>query len=327
MDVLLYAPSLAEVTGGGRVLVDWASVALQMGCRVTFATPDGRDPGWVHVDGLSVVGLEGVPDRADLVVATMWWNAWYCQRWQRRGARAVHLVQGNDELWATKPEDRRIVRAAHRLIPTKICVSRWVAESCASAGDTVHLVHPAVAVPTSAPRARRSGPLVVGLPFRPLAGKGWTVTEAVVARLRGSGAPVRFLVWGPEVHGAVDDSYDDVQEPGSDAELLRLYDSCDVVLYTSWHDGFPLPPIEAMARRAAVVATSTGGMLEYATHGHDCLLAAPGDVESLTAAVERLVHDEGLRARLVRHGVETASRYSRERFTASAARILQLLAA
>jgi glycosyltransferase involved in cell wall biosynthesis len=324
--VLFYAPSLAEVTGGGRVVVDWAAVAVRSGYRTTIATPDGREPPWTGTQGLSVVPRERAPDRADLVAATIWWTAWHCDRWRRRGVRTVHLLQDDEERWATRPDHRRIVRAAHQLIPTKICVSRWVAESCAPAGDTVHLVPPAVAVPIAGPRGRRSGPIVVGLPYRNLRAKGWRVMDAVATRLRERGPRLRFRVWGPDAPRAVGDRYDDVHEPASDDELLRLYDSCDVVLHTSWHDGFPLPPIEAMARRAAVVATGTGGLAEYARHGHDCLLAEPGDVGSLAEAVERLADDAGLRERLVEGGVATARRYSRERFTAAAARTLALVA-
>ncbi|HXM57094.1 MAG TPA: glycosyltransferase family 4 protein [Candidatus Dormibacteraeota bacterium] len=327
MDVLFYAPSLGEVTGGGRVVVDWATVAAAGGCRVTIATPDGRHPVWTRVEGLSVVERDGVPERPDLVVATIWWTAWRADRWRRRGVRAVHLLQDDERLWATRPDHERIVRAAHRLIPTKVCVSRWVAERCAPPGSTVHLVPPAVAVPTAAPRPPRPGPVVVGLPYRNLSAKGWPVMDAVASRLRDTVAGVRFRVWGPGAPAAVGARYDDVHEPASDAELLGVYDSCDVVLHTSWHDGFPLPPIEAMARRAAVVAAGTGGLAEYAVHGENCLLAAPGDVESLVAAVERVARDGDLRARLVEGGVETARRYSRQRFVASATRTLDLLAA
>jgi Glycosyl transferases group 1 len=327
MDVLFYAPSLGEVTGGGRVVVDWASVAAQLGWRVTIATIDGQEPVWTHVENVSVVRNEHAPERPGLVLATIWWTAWQCDRSRRRGARAAQLHQGHEALWATNPDHFRIVQATYRLIQTKICVSRWVAASCASSGDTVHLVPPALAVPTAPRRQPRPGPVVVGLPFRALTGKGWEVMDAVAGRLRAAGAPLRFRVWGPGAATALAGRYEDVHEPASDQELLRLYDSCDILLYTSWHDGFPLPPIEAMARRVAVVVTGTGGLAEYGVHGRNCLVAAPGDVESLAGAVQRLAQDRDLRDHLGRHGVETAEHYSRERFVASAARTYALLAA
>jgi glycosyltransferase involved in cell wall biosynthesis len=157
--------------------------------------------------------------------------------------------------------------------------------------------------------------LVVGLPFRDLPEKGWEVTEAVIDRLREQGPPLRITAWGPGAPGRLRHRYDEVHEPASDDELIRIYDSCDVLLYTSWHDGFPLPPIQAMARGVAAVLTRSGGVTDYADDGRNCLMAAPGDVESLTTSVLRLARDPSLRARLVEQGAETARRFSRERFT------------
>jgi len=114
--VLFHSPSLAPVSGGGRVIVDWALVAAGLGWRATIATPDGAAPDWSGVGDVEIVPHEAAPAAADVVVATIWWTAWHCAPWQRRGARAAHLVQGNEQLWATRPEDRRIVRAALRAI-------------------------------------------------------------------------------------------------------------------------------------------------------------------------------------------------------------------
>jgi len=325
--VLLYAPSLADIAGGSRVVMDWAAVALEAGSRVTIATPDGVAPPWSDVRGADVVRPDHVSGDPDLVIATIWWTAWQCDRWRRRGVRAAHLHQDHEALWARRPDERRIVRAAYRLLPAKVCVSRWVAERCGANGDVVRVVPPAVAVPVAGPRPARPGPLVVGLPYRPLPERGWSVMDAVASRARTAGAEVVFRVWGPGARAAAGGRYDDVHEPASDEELIRLYDSCDVLLHTSWHDGFPLPPIEAMARRTAVVACATGGIAEYAVDGDNCLLAPTGDVASLAAALERLTHDPDLRERLVLRGVETARRYSRARFAASAARALAELAA
>jgi glycosyltransferase involved in cell wall biosynthesis len=302
-------------------------VARGSGWRVAIATPDGVAPPWSDVEGVDVVRSDRVAVHPDLVIATIWWTAWPCERWLRQGIPTAHLHQGHEALWATRPEERRIVRAAYRLLPAKVCVSRWVAECCASDRDDVRVVPPAVAVPVAAPRGPRPGPLVVGLPYRPITERGWPVMDAVASQLRAAGADVVFRVWGPGARAATGDRYDDVHEPGSDEELVRLYDSCDVLLHTSWHDGFPLPPIEAMARRTAVVACATGGITEYAVPGDNCLLAPTGDVASLAAAVERLAGDRDLRERLVESGAETARRYSRERFTALAAGALAELAA
>ncbi len=71
-------------------------------------------------------------------------------------------------------------------------------------------------------------------------------------------------------------------------------------------DGLPCAMIEAMAAGVPVVTTPVSGIPEVVRDGESGLLVAPGDAEGLAAAVERLLSDRELRARLRRGGLETA---------------------
>ncbi|MBC7218157.1 MAG: glycosyltransferase family 4 protein [Candidatus Caldatribacterium sp.] len=62
--------------------------------------------------------------------------------------------------------------------------------------------------------------------------------------------------------------------------LASLYRQATVLLFTSWYEGFALPPLEAMASGMAVVATDCGGIRTYAQEGYNALLAEPGDIDS-----------------------------------------------
>ena len=55
---------------------------------------------------------------------------------------------------------------------------------------------------------------------------------------------------------------------------------------------------EAMAHGKPVVASAVGGLLDLVTHERTGLLVAPGDVNGLRAALERLLADRDLRRRL-----------------------------
>lgn len=80
------------------------------------------------------------------------------------------------------------------------------------------------------------------------------------------------------------------------SELRDLYREALVFVYPSHYEGFGLPPLEAMACGAPVVATRTGAIPEFA--GDAALLVAPGDVEGLAKAIGRLVRDRAFRADL-----------------------------
>jgi glycosyltransferase involved in cell wall biosynthesis len=66
---------------------------------------------------------------------------------------------------------------------------------------------------------------------------------------------------------------------------------------------------EAMAWGRPVVATAVGGLTDAVEDGVTGLLVPPGDVVALRAAIERLLGDPDLRARLGAAGRARAPRF------------------
>jgi glycosyltransferase involved in cell wall biosynthesis len=81
-------------------------------------------------------------------------------------------------------------------------------------------------------------------------------------------------------------------------ELLRRYGRAAVVACPSRREGFGVVCAEAMAHGRPVVAGAVGGLLDLVVDGETGLLVEPGDVPSLRAALEQLLGDPELRARL-----------------------------
>ena len=106
-----------------------------------------------------------------------------------------------------------------------------------------------------------------------------------------------------------------------DRERLRaLYRGARVFVYPSRYEGFGIPPLEAMACGAAVVATRTGAIPDYAEGA--ALLVDPGDRQALRDALLRLLRDAPLRRELRARAAERATHY---RWEASAATMTALL--
>jgi glycosyltransferase involved in cell wall biosynthesis len=76
-------------------------------------------------------------------------------------------------------------------------------------------------------------------------------------------------------------------------------------------EGFGLVLIEAMASGVPVVATNVPGIRDVVQHDVNGLLVPVGAPAALTAAIERVISDAGLRARLIENGLRTV----RERYT------------
>jgi glycosyltransferase involved in cell wall biosynthesis len=81
-------------------------------------------------------------------------------------------------------------------------------------------------------------------------------------------------------------------------ELLSLYGRAAVVACPSHREGFGVVCAEAMAHGRPVVAGAVGGLLDLVVDEETGLLVEPGDVAALRAALERLLGDPVLRARL-----------------------------
>ncbi|MCB0073000.1 MAG: glycosyltransferase family 4 protein [Caldilineaceae bacterium] len=94
-----------------------------------------------------------------------------------------------------------------------------------------------------------------------------------------------------------------------DAALSALYRSSDLFVSSSWGEGLGYPPLEAMACGTPVVLTDSSGVRDFAADGVNCLMVPPKDVPALAAAMQRVLTDPDLAARLAAGGRATAARY------------------
>ncbi|HYB22653.1 MAG TPA: glycosyltransferase family 4 protein, partial [Solirubrobacteraceae bacterium] len=102
-----------------------------------------------------------------------------------------------------------------------------------------------------------------------------------------------------------------VQGP-SDEQVGELFSQATVFVQTSVHEGFALPPLEAMATGGAVVCTDAHGNRDFCLDGVNCLMPDP-NARAVADAIARLLADPELRARLGAAGIETAQEYAWER--------------
>jgi alpha-1,3-rhamnosyl/mannosyltransferase len=93
--------------------------------------------------------------------------------------------------------------------------------------------------------------------------------------------------------------------------LRELYRAARVFVYPSHYEGFGIPPLEAMACGAPVIATRTGAIAEFAADA--ALLIEPGDRAALRDALVRLLGDPTLRRELGAHGIERAKQWRWDR--------------
>jgi len=82
------------------------------------------------------------------------------------------------------------------------------------------------------------------------------------------------------------------------SELGGYYERAAVICVPSRREGYGMVAREAMASGRAVVASNVGGLRDAVEDGVDGLLVPPRDTAALRTAIERLLDDPELRARL-----------------------------
>jgi glycosyltransferase involved in cell wall biosynthesis len=106
-------------------------------------------------------------------------------------------------------------------------------------------------------------------------------------------------------------------------DLLALYGAATLVAYPSHYEGFGLPPLEAMACGAPVVATRVASLPELL--GDAALFVDIDDVDGLARTIRDLMHDDTRRARLAAAGPARAASFTWERTARETADIYRSL--
>ena len=96
-----------------------------------------------------------------------------------------------------------------------------------------------------------------------------------------------------------------------DAELLALYNTCALFVLPSFHEGFGLPALEAMACGAATVASSVTSLPEVV--GRDDALFDPHQPADIARKIEQVLTDGAFCETLREHGLEQSRKFTWER--------------
>lgn len=96
-----------------------------------------------------------------------------------------------------------------------------------------------------------------------------------------------------------------------DVDLLYWYHAATVLAFPTLHEGFGLPPLEAMACGTPVVTSDRSSLPEVV--GGSALLVNPNDVQAIADALLRVLPDQSLRSELRARGLLQAKHFTEER--------------
>lgn len=237
----------------------------------------------------------------------------------QRGATVatVHDTSVVDVPWAHSrlraTGEQWLLRTSLRRADTVLAVSAFTAERVQALFGRTAVVTPLAAGPGFAPPSEQA---LEDLRARYALPERWVLhvgnveprkdVPLLAAACRRLGVPLllagRVLDGTPPPAGAVALGY----VPQDDLPLL--YAAATAVGYVSRYEGFGLPPLEALACGATVVATRVGALPEVL--GEAAVLVTPRDEDALTAGLRSVLDDPARRADLGRAGVAQAGRLS-----------------
>ncbi len=243
--------------------------------------PDGR-----------IIGEEQVVGAADLLIANTDLEAKQLVNLYDADPGRVEVVHPGVDLDVFRPHDRLTVRGELGL-PADARVLLFAGRIQPLKAPDVLLR--AVAVLLERHPALRSS-LVVPIVGGP-SGSGLEHPTALadLADALGLGDVVRFV------------------PPVAQAELSRWCAAADLVAVPSYNESFGLVAVEAQASGTPVVAAAVGGLTTVVRDGVSGLLVDSHDPGAWANALERIVHDDALRARLAVGALDHARDFSWER--------------
>jgi glycosyltransferase involved in cell wall biosynthesis len=159
--------------------------------------------------------------------------------------------------------------------------------------------------PHSSPGA--AGPFRILCVGRLAAAKAHHMLIAAIARLIEKGRQVELTIVGdgperPSLEQAIAERRLAgkvlLAGPCNPGRVIDFYARANAFALASFAEGVPVVLMEAMAMQIPCVATWVAGVPELIRDGIDGLLAPPADPEALAAALERLMDDPALGARL-----------------------------
>jgi len=295
----------------GRFVADAIEHVRARGVEVEVVSPASfRDFGLAYGHGI-VGNIRARPWRLLLVPAFLWsFRRAAASRdcdlvhahWLAAGAVAATLRKPFVvQVWGTDVEFARrvpwLARPILRRAKLVIAASQALADAARALGAReVRIVPSGVAIPSSVGSPEEPPHVLYVGRLSPEKG----VLELVEAA---HGLPLRVVGDGP-LRDRVPDAVGFVP-PG---ELGSWYERAAVVVVPSRREGYGVVAREAMAWGRPVVASAVGGLVDAIEDDVTGLLVPPGDVVALRAALERLLGDPELRARLGSAAREKARR-------------------
>lgn len=330
------------ISGGIKVVHEYANALAALGHKVTLVYPmillkediykykrykpslwywkprltnSYRPDSWFSLD--STVKSRWVPYlheryicNGDAVIATAWQTAEWVVGYSSKKGRKFYLIQGLETMYGL---EERVV-STWRMPLEKIVISKWLADFAASLKEKANYIPNGLDFAAfNLDRSIEGRPNKIVMLYHSGEWKGSNDGLDAIRKVKLKMPQITATLFGiPPRPLGLEHWIEYVQKPSGE-QLRGIYNNSAVCLAPSRSEGWGLVPCEAMMCGAAAVLTDIGGHREFGFHLSTALLSPPGDVESLSNNLIKVLNNQNLREQLSRQGNEFIQKFTWEK--------------
>lgn len=303
------------ISGGLVVVLKHANFLISIGHDVSIINVgEAGTPIWAGSNSVPIIDINDkrnyIFEKIEILFSTFWITCdWLAKIPSKRKA---YFIQSDERLFYDDPALKMRVATTYTSSYEFVAIAGWICEfldkefskksHLVPNGIDLKIFYPSEPMVLKGKRLRVliEGPIVI--PFKGVA-DAYAAIEALDCE-----------IWIVSSAGKPDPGWrvDRFFESVSFEDMPKIYSSCDVILKMSRVESFSYPPLEAMACGCAVVVCKVSGSMEYIVDDINALVVEQGDIDGASNAVQLLLEDSVLRARLINEGYKTVKNWSWE---------------
>lgn len=319
---VVYVLELTGLAGGIRNVCEQVNRLHDRGVTVHLFALD-KQPNWFPLKVpvrrfANYLSMMHTLKRMNCIKIATWWKTlaavWHsCNRNRGGSGIPLYLVQDIEESYYPNWDNmQERVRNTYRVPVQMMTIADWTTRQLLERFQQ-HANNISIAVDFDLYKPNRTqyyNPFcILACSRRSQHLKGFDITARAVKRIYAKLPQTSLVTFGIESSPIESIPHVHVSRP-NDQHVAHLYANCGVFVQTSYHEGFGLPIVEAMACGAPVVTTKAEGNEEFCRNGWNCILVEKGDVEGVAQGIIRILTDPSFATHLANNGINTAHNYN-----------------
>lgn len=257
---------------------------------------------------------------ADITIATSWITSYWINSLSSKKGKKVYFIQGY-ETWFSDKKNRKVRESYHLPMDLRISVSTelqhklQVLDNCDS--EVICNGIKEKYLRTSYKKNKNNeGSTIIGMPYREKNSdvKNCKFGIKALQKIQMENSNLQIQLFGFKKPKNLPAGIHFLENP-SRKELMKWYDSVDILYIPSIYEGWGLPAMEGMARGCVVIGSNTGCLKEFGKNKLNCIKL--GDMKSMnqiTHAVQILIEDKNMTHKISKSALDTVRNYTFEKY-------------